>query len=250
MALVNCPNCGKKISDKAEQCPQCGYKFAKNNKTGICAECGAEIGCGNTECQNCGCPVSKIITVEHKKSKAKSIVIVSLILAVIVGIGCIFVSQIRKAQYEEYLSLATATMLQSSIKTEKAGNLINSVWYNTIYEKDDSETDKYTKTNIGNFNEDFNTSLSVLFDDENFKSSISEILNDQLKVTELMKTLKNPPNNYNDAYLGIKALYDSYVKFTNLAINPTGSYNSYSEEFSNLDKEILNNYNAIKIYIE
>lgn len=250
MALVNCPNCGKEISDKAEQCPQCGYEFVKNNKTGICAECGAEIGCGNTECQNCGCPVSKIITVKHKKSKAKSIVIISIILAVIVGIGCIFVSQIRKAQYGEYLSLATATMLQSSISTEKAGNLINSVWYNTIYEKDDSETDKYTKTNKGKFNEDFNTSLSVLFDDENFKSSISEISNDQLKVTELMKSLKNPPNNYNDAYSGIKALYDSYVKFTNLAINPTGSYNSYSEEFSNLDKDILNKYNAIKIYIE
>lgn len=26
MALINCPNCGAKISDKAPKCPKCGYK--------------------------------------------------------------------------------------------------------------------------------------------------------------------------------------------------------------------------------
>lgn len=25
MALINCPSCGKKISDKSEQCPHCGF---------------------------------------------------------------------------------------------------------------------------------------------------------------------------------------------------------------------------------
>ena len=30
MSLINCPECGKEISDKAKMCPNCGYKF-KNN---------------------------------------------------------------------------------------------------------------------------------------------------------------------------------------------------------------------------
>lgn len=29
MALINCPECGKEISDKAESCPNCGYVLVK-----------------------------------------------------------------------------------------------------------------------------------------------------------------------------------------------------------------------------
>ena len=27
MALINCQECGKQISDKAESCPNCGYRI-------------------------------------------------------------------------------------------------------------------------------------------------------------------------------------------------------------------------------
>ena len=30
MALMKCPECGRMISDKAENCPQCGYVLVKN----------------------------------------------------------------------------------------------------------------------------------------------------------------------------------------------------------------------------
>jgi len=30
MALLKCPECGKEISDKAENCPHCGYVLVKN----------------------------------------------------------------------------------------------------------------------------------------------------------------------------------------------------------------------------
>lgn len=30
MALITCPECGKEISDKAENCPNCGYVLVKN----------------------------------------------------------------------------------------------------------------------------------------------------------------------------------------------------------------------------
>lgn len=33
MALVNCKECNKEISDSAKQCPHCGYK--KRNKVGF-----------------------------------------------------------------------------------------------------------------------------------------------------------------------------------------------------------------------
>lgn len=30
MALINCPNCNKNISDKAIKCPQCGKRMKRN----------------------------------------------------------------------------------------------------------------------------------------------------------------------------------------------------------------------------
>ena len=31
MALIKCPECGNKISDKAEICPKCGYELNSNS---------------------------------------------------------------------------------------------------------------------------------------------------------------------------------------------------------------------------
>ena len=36
MALINCPECGKEISDKAPACPNCGFA----GKQDICPKCG------------------------------------------------------------------------------------------------------------------------------------------------------------------------------------------------------------------
>ena len=31
MALINCPECGRQVSDSAPQCPGCGYVFSQQN---------------------------------------------------------------------------------------------------------------------------------------------------------------------------------------------------------------------------
>lgn len=41
MAMVNCSECGKEISDKAAACPHCGAPTApKNTDPNACAKCG------------------------------------------------------------------------------------------------------------------------------------------------------------------------------------------------------------------
>lgn len=35
MAMIKCPECGKKISDKAEACPNCGCPIDKNSLNNI-----------------------------------------------------------------------------------------------------------------------------------------------------------------------------------------------------------------------
>lgn len=33
MALINCPECGKEISDRAGECPHCGYPLSESDRS-------------------------------------------------------------------------------------------------------------------------------------------------------------------------------------------------------------------------
>lgn len=151
--------------------------------------------------------------------------------------------------YYDNLESATYTMLSSAADAETAGNLILNVWHNSIYAEKDETTDLYTRPN-GTFYDDFNDALNELFSDEDFIDNILSIEDSQDEVTTLMKNLRNPPTGFEDAYDAIKEFYDIYLKFTNIVISPTGSYNSVSEDFTKLDNELLNAYNAMKIYLK
>ena len=98
MALIKCKECGKQISDKAEECPHCGYPISNESDT-ICAECGTLNHGDVNECPNCGCPIeynglapqSKGIyvttdnyTTKQNRSRNVTLKIVCVVLAVAV----------------------------------------------------------------------------------------------------------------------------------------------------------------------
>lgn len=271
MALINCENCGKEISDKAKVCPQCGNTICLEvvEKT-ICEECQAEIPSGSDVCTNCGCPVPmkdidvdevpqkvEIASVNLPKMKktSKKLIIIAVIALVAVLCAGILIKKNHdkkvKAEYSAALEEITYTMLTGAADAEEAANLIKSVWYNTIYEKSDITTDRYTKTDggKGSFYSDFNTALMVLFLDEDFISLTSDIETNQETVSNMMKELKNPPKDYEDAYEALKEYYDAYLTLTNIAVDPSGSLQTYSESFSEADAAVLNCYNTMELYI-
>ena len=151
--------------------------------------------------------------------------------------------------YYDNLETVTYKMLDGAAKAETAGNLIKSVWYNAIYEKRDVETDKYTMKN-GKFVDDFNDALSNLFADENFMNSISEIELNQSNVTDLMKKMRNPPTQYEEAYSVLKNYYDNYLQMTKLVISPTGSLQTFSEDFNTYDTDTVNAFEKMKLYLD
>lgn len=51
MALTQCPDCEKKVSDKAAVCPHCGCEINSLKK---CGECGALLKPEDTFCPECG----------------------------------------------------------------------------------------------------------------------------------------------------------------------------------------------------
>ncbi|MCB6622289.1 zinc ribbon domain-containing protein [Mediterraneibacter sp. 210702-DFI.5.30] len=274
MAMTTCPNCGEQISDKAKKCVHCGTVLVQEEKK-YCPDCGAELEEGMDTCPKCGCPIENIIETEKTPQqvevagvkitkKSKKIIMIAIIAVIgAVMIAAIGVQTHKKnvaakaaaeaqKQSEEYgtnLNLAAYTMLSGASDAETCGNLIKNVWYNAIYKESDSKTDKYTKPN-GYFVSDFNDALKNLFSDSSFSGRIADINSNKDTVNSLMKKLKNPPEEYKDAYEALSKLYDAYISLTNLATDPTGSLQTFSKNFNDADNETLNCYNALKMYLE
>ncbi len=263
MAMITCPNCGEQVSDKAKKCVHCGADLIQEKK--CCAECGAELEEDAKECPNCGCPVEepqvqerpeepqKVEVTGVKVAKKTKIIIGIVIAVLLIGGGALFgvlKYQKKKAseQYMAKLQLITITMLSGASDAETCGNQIKLVWSNAIFKQENSETDQYTMPN-GVFL-DFNDALVNLFVDSDFRSQISKIESNQETVSDLMKDLKNPPEEYSDAYAALQRFYDSYLTLTNCATDPSGSLQTYSSDFNDADADTLNAYNALKVYLE
>lgn len=265
MALIKCPNCGTDVSDKAKQCPNCGEILQTQKIAKVCEECGYELDDNVTICPKCGCPVPE--SEEEKKTRKKkkitiSVIAILVVILAIIAIVCVInITNQKKAEeaaaaveaarvqaandYASNLELASFTMLTGASTAEEAGTLIHDVWYDTIFDEHNADTSKYTSGNS-----DFNDSLSELFSDEEFQDKISSIKSNQATVNELMQELTNPPAEYEEAYDTLKNYYDAYLELTNLAISPTGSLQSYTDDFNEADSNVLKYYNAMDVYIE
>ena len=255
MALIYCPQCGQSVSDKATVCPHCGSSLSTNTviNTSVikCEDCGAEYDVSLSTCPKCGCPnTSKPLATKKKKHTGLIVSLIVVAALIVVGTVGFFVNQkIEAAKYYDNMESVTYLMLNGAADAETAGNLIKSVWFNAIYQEKDAETDKYTIIN-GKFVDDFNDALSNLFSDSDFVANISKVQDNQDQVTNLMKQLKNPPKAYEEAYGVLKVYYDNYLKMTKMVINPTGSLNTFSDDFNNIDTETVNSFEKMKLYLD
>lgn len=268
MAMITCPNCGEQVSDKAKKCVHCGTVLIEEEKV-LCAECGAEIEEGAEVCSKCGCPV------EQKKSdstpqevnvtgirltqKSKKVITIAAMVLLVAVLAIFGIGQAQKkakakaaeaesAEYAIELNSVIISMLEGSREAESCGNLVRNVWYNTIFKESDSETDKYTRPRNGIFEDDFNDALNNLYSDTIFSIRISGIKENQDTVSSKMKSLTNPPAEWEDAYKAVKEMYDAYLKFTNMVVSPSGSLQTFTSDFSDADTAVLNAYRATEMY--
>ena len=253
------------VSDKAKQCPNCGEILQEQKIVKLCEECGCELEDNITICPKCGYPVPE--SEEQKKRKKKKKIIISVIailvlVVAIIAIVCVVdLTKQKKAEeaaaaqeaarvqavndYASNLELVSFTMLTGASIAEEAGTLIHDVWYDTIFDEYNADTSKYTSGNS-----DFNDSLSELFSDEEFQDKIESIESNQATVKNLMQELTNPPAEYEEAYDALKDYYDAYLELTNLVISPSGSLQSYTNDFNEADSNVVKYYEAMDVYLE
>ena len=212
MTLIKCKECGEKISEKADACPKCG--------------CTNEI-------------------IEKKKKKKRKIPIIILIIGVIlIAAGAllfIVLEKNKETRYIENYEEITEIMAEGASKAEDVLNKCKSVWFNSIYNERDEETDRYTMTN-GVFNDDFNDSIRALYDDALFSVDITELEYNINRVDDIYSKMRKAPRKYKDIHEDLEEFYDVYIEFMELAISPKGSLTSFSEKVSELDSD------AAKLY--
>ena len=116
-----------------------------------------------------------------------------------------------------------------------------------MYKERDSETDKYTKSNQGSgiFYDDFNESLGHLYADSSTQSVLSKIEANQVSVKEIMKKLQMPPEGLDKCYDTISDLYEAYKSLTDMAISPSGNYNSFSSKKSDTVSDFMSAYDKL-----
>lgn len=271
MAMIQCPECGQEISDKAKKCIHCGKVFVEEEvlKEEIkCGECGAILSETDEMCPNCGCPVERKaseyvkpqqVEVTNIKMTAKTkkmvvAVVIAIIICLVGGIGYKIYSENKAEQeyqnvYNEYidnLEMAQILMIDGGSNAESLCNLTLRVWYNSIYKEKDDVTDKYTRRN-GNsiFHDDFNEALANLFADSSTKETISDIENNQTSVKDLMKKLQNPPEGLDKCYDTVSDLYEAYKTLTDLAINPSGNYSGFSSNKSEAVSDFMSAFEKL-----
>lgn len=220
MALINCPECSKEISDKVKACPHCGYPFQPDSPSEQIPQ--------QVEVTS--------IKLKHKTGKKTKIIILSLIAIIALAIGIFTIYSIKKAGKEKqerttYISnlhLLSISMYTGASSSEDLCNLTQSVWRNSIYKERDPKTDKYTISS-DEFNDDFNDSLATLFSDSDTVKTIDSIKENQTFVSSIMKDLKNPTPEFEKTYDLASELYSAYQALTDLAINPQGNFQSFAE---------------------
>ena len=215
MALIQCPNCGALIEESNKYCPRCGVPLNEPTK--------------------------------RKRSKKA----IWLILLAVLLIGGFFIKrEFDSYRYSENLQNAVIEVMNSAVDAEKAGGLIHSVWYNSIFQIDDAETDKYTKRAAGDgpFFDDFNDALGVLFSDQSFQADLAALSESQSNVAQLMRELNNPPQKYQEDYSALKELYSAYVELVTLVINPSGTLESFTERFNDADQNVVECYYPLSFY--
>ena len=215
MALIQCPNCGALIEESNKYCPRCGVPLNEPTK--------------------------------RKRSKKA----IWLILLAVLLIGGFFIKrEFDSYRYSENLQNAVIEVMNSAVDAEKAGGLIHSVRYNSIFQIDDAETDKYTKRAAGDgpFFDDFNDALGVLFSDQSFQADLAALSESQSNVAQLMRELNNPPQKYQEDYSALKELYSAYVELVTLVINPSGTLESFTERFNDADQNVVECYYPLSFY--
>jgi len=161
MAMIQCPECGMEISDKAKNCIHCGKVMIEEvipHK--YCSECGKEIGLDAEMCPYCGCPVEEEkkenVAIEEITKKVhqnkKPIMIGAAVAAVLLLLVLIINFAGSTLNEHEQLAYQNAVELKSMMRDPDSFKLYDEMFQVEVLEEDGSVVCTYTIFEYGGAN--------------------------------------------------------------------------------------------------
>lgn len=254
-----CANCGAPLGDGQNFCPKCGTPKAAAPKKNICDKCGNELQDGQEFCPKCGHKVGAVVDtaanaaidqfnagVEKKKKKSKVVpIVIAAVLAIAVAVGA-FVSNTMgakkaeeaKKEYIQNVEAFLALSLTAGSNLEDISDTVQRYWHEHIYD------DKHGSS--------IDSAILYALIDKSEEINQAEEYDGQMKA--LYSKIKNVPNGLAEEDAdeieelrdAAKDLYNIYTDFYSLATDPSGSYNTYSEDNNDTTDEFLSCYRALE----
>ncbi len=159
MAMIQCPDCGQEISDKAKKCVNCGKILVEEQNHKFCSECGKEISPDSKECEFCGCPVAesgnqssanKLIKIIKKHKRVIIIAGAVLVACVICLLIISFMGSVLND--DEQLAYQNAVEMQSMMKDPDSFRLYDEMFLLKHYNENGENDYTYTIFKYGGAN--------------------------------------------------------------------------------------------------
>lgn len=254
MALINCPECNKEISDRVTSWPHCGYPMCENsNEQKIQLETKnlstkntkkififvAVIILGiiifkvlNNEIKNSNDYKSAVILFDDKKYNEAEIAFLKL------GSYKDSVEKVKESKdaytnmYVENFEFVAAKIYLETLLAELKCAYISETWSNAI----NSRAKK-----------DFSNEIAKLITEWDEKGLIQEATESKEMIDIQMKSIQNPVPEYEEAYTLLLDMYGLYIQIYKQSLEPTGSLLTYNSTLKNMYSDFDKVYNQLII---
>lgn len=186
-------------------------------------------------------------------------VLLPMSLLIFILVGC---NSQGAAQYGEDLQTVADEMLDNATKTEAILDQYAAVWDHSIKSKgaipivemtaltgfEQDVVEEYFVINAaGNIPEDFSTNIHSLNAYYEGTGELEEIRNASNNIKNKMAELNDPPDEYEKAYDEVLDMYNFTEEYIEMALNPSGSLQSFNETKNQLASDIVGVYKRIEV---
>lgn len=167
-------------------------------------------------------------------------------------------------EYKEDLQRTADEMLESAAQVERTLNQYSGIWNFSIKSKgaipvnsmmietglEEDEIREYFEINAaGNIPDDFSTNLYSLNSYLEGTGKLDEIRDMSEDIKGKISDLNNPPPDYEKAYDELLDMYTYFEEFTEMALDPKGSLQTFNEKKNSTASDILSKHKRIEAVI-
>lgn len=168
----------------------------------------------------------------------------------------------KAAEYKADLENATKVMFENAFDVEDMLEQYSEIWNYSIKSKgsitveemsvltgidQDAIEDHFVINSFGNILDDFSTNLYSMHSYFESNGQLEKVQEASEEAKDKMSELKDHPSDFEKVYDEALDLYDLTEEFMEMAINPTGSLQSFNEDKNRLSSEIFSKYKRIDV---